>query len=91
MNKFMVWQDGYYMTQMLESRVERLGTLTDRDYLITRHGLKGQQKVTRDLDGEDPSPIDADVFFHSTFAATSGVYDSTKTKNKQKGCMGNHG
>ncbi len=61
LNTFMVWQDGYYMTQMLESRVERLGTLTDRDYLITRHGLRGQQKVTRDLDGEDPTPLDMDI------------------------------
>ncbi len=60
-DKFMVWQDGYYMTQMLESRVERLGTLTDRDYLITRHGVRNQQKVTRDLDGEDPSPLDMDI------------------------------
>ena len=61
MDKFMVWQDGYFMSQLLEGRLARYGRLTDRDYLITRHGMKNTRKVTRDLDAMEPSVIPPDI------------------------------
>ena len=60
--QFKVWQDGYFMREKLDTRIKRYGTLTDRDYLVTRHGVRDQQKVTRDLEPMDPpTALSADL------------------------------
>ena len=43
LNKFMIWQDGFRARQSLEARLDRNGSLTDRDYERTRFGAKGGQ------------------------------------------------
>ncbi len=63
--KFMVWQDGFFMSQKIEGRISRYDTLTDRDYTITRHGMRGTQKVQRDLETEEPSAISAEILAES--------------------------
>ena len=61
-NKFMIWQDGYYSSQALGTRVSRYGTLTDRDYERTRYGVRGAQgKISYELEGLDAAPIDSEI------------------------------
>jgi len=64
-DKFMVWQDGYFMTQALEDRISRYGSLTDRDYRVTRHGVRGTTKVIRELEALDPSEMDPEILEES--------------------------
>ena len=59
--RFEVWQDGFYSSQALETRIERFGTITDRDYERTRRGAKGNQKTTYELEYLDPSPIEDSI------------------------------
>lgn len=60
-NKFMVWQDGFFSSQMLEGRIQRYGTLTDRDYERTRRGARGQTQVKYELDSLDPTELSPEV------------------------------
>ena len=55
--KPMVWQDGYFMSQALGSRIERFDSLTDRDYRVTRSGVRNSQQVRRELEHMEPSPL----------------------------------
>ena len=55
--KFMIWQDGYYSSQALEGRIEQYGSLTDRDYMRIRRGARGSQQVRYELERLDPEPI----------------------------------
>ena len=75
MNRFMVWQDGYFMKEQIKGRIERYGSLTDRDYLITRHGIRNTTKVTRDLESwGDESKIPPEVLEASrNLPALSGI------------------
>lgn len=59
--KFMVFSDGFYMWQKLEGKIDMYGTLTDRDYLVIRHGARRSGKVTKDLEGLKESELDADL------------------------------
>lgn len=61
LNKFMVWQDGFFSYQSLEGRIARYGNMTDRDYERTRRGARGSQQVKYELDALDPSPIDPQI------------------------------
>ena len=53
----MVWQDGYFMSQALGTRIERFGTLTDRDYRVARSGQRNSQQVRRELEHMEPAPL----------------------------------
>ena len=55
--KFMVWQDGYYSSRALEGRIEQYGSLTDRDYMRIRRGARGNQQVQYELERLEPEPI----------------------------------
>lgn len=57
-NEFVVWQDGFYMARKMLGKIEEYGTLMDRDYVITRYGAKGTQKITRELDAATVSDIE---------------------------------
>ena len=48
-NAFQVWQDGYYMEQLLDVMIDSYDTLLDRDYMVRRHGVRKSNKVTRSL------------------------------------------
>ena len=54
---YRLWMDGFYMTQTLNLRINSYGVLTDRDYQLTRSGIKGSQKVTKDLSALKESPM----------------------------------
>ena len=56
-NQFMVWQDGYYSRQELNTRSERNGSLTDRDYERTRQGARGYKQSKYILEALEISPI----------------------------------
>ncbi len=60
-NDFAIWQDGFYMKQKVEGKAAQYGTLADRDYIVTRHGVRGTNQVTRDLEAIKAAPIPMDV------------------------------
>ena len=60
-NKFMIWQDGYYSQQALESRIDFFDSITDRNYRRIRRGAPGDRKATYELINGDPSDIPADI------------------------------
>ena len=55
--KFMIWQDGFFSAQALEGRIMRYQSITDRDYERIRHGGRGNPQVRYELEGGDTSPI----------------------------------
>lgn len=57
-NAFQVWQDGYYMEQLLRAKIDEHATLLDRDYLVRRHGVRRSNKVTRSLTELNPNLIE---------------------------------
>ena len=61
LNKFMVWQDGFYAKQQLETKAQRLGTITDRDYERIRHGGKQAATLRFDLEHLDPSVMEEHI------------------------------
>ncbi len=58
---YQLWQDGFYMMQKILGKCTQYGTMSDRDYLITRLGKRGDQKVTRELEPIKPSAINSDT------------------------------
>ena len=56
-NEFMVWQDGFHSSEALKARIQRLGSITDRDYERIRHGVRRATNVTYELIPGEPSPV----------------------------------
>ena len=56
-NKYMIWQDGFFSFQALGGKLQRYETLNDRDYERIRHGVRGTQAVRYDLESLDPNPM----------------------------------
>ncbi len=54
---FQVWQDGYYMQQFVDEKIDAYETLVDRDYMVRRYGVKKSNKVTRSLTESQPKDI----------------------------------
>ncbi len=54
---FQVWQDGYYMQQFVDEKIDSYHTLVDRDYMVRRYGVKKSNKVTRSLTESQPKSI----------------------------------
>ena len=78
MNKFMVWQDGFYSSQSLKGRLQIYGSITDRDYIRTRRGVRKSQQVRYELDGLDPTPMSPEIFERSkSLPDLMGVADGT--------------
>ena len=61
MNRFVIWQDGFYSSQALEGRLQRYGSITDRDYMRVRRGARRSQQVRYELDGLEVSSIRPDI------------------------------
>ena len=60
-NRYVIWQDNYFAQQQLEGRLSRYGNINDRDYDRTRRGVKGDTQVRYELEGLEPSVMDAKV------------------------------
>ena len=56
-NEFKVWRGGFAPIQSLESKLERNGNITDRDYEWIRHGARGDQQTRYELESCDPAAI----------------------------------
>ena len=60
-DKFMVWQGGFYDFQDLQSKLEMYGTLTDRDYRRIRRGARGDMQVSYAMEYMDPKSIREEI------------------------------
>ncbi len=60
-DKFCLWQDGYYMLELLKSKIGQFGTLCDRDYMVIRHGVRKNQNTQRELEAQPPTPMPAEM------------------------------
>jgi hypothetical protein len=56
-NQYCIWQDGFFMRELLKGKAERFGRITDRDYLVTRHGVRGSQQTQRVLEDLQEAPL----------------------------------
>ena len=60
-NRFRIWQGGFYDFQALEGRVARYGALTDRDYERIRRGAKGDTRTKYELEGQESTSMDMTI------------------------------
>ena len=60
-NKYCLWQDGYYMLELLKTKIGQFGTLCDRDYEVIRHGVRRSQQTQRELIAHDPVPMPEEI------------------------------
>ena len=96
-NAFKVWRGGWGAIQSLESKLERYGNITDRDYEWIRNGAKGDQQTRYELETGDPSPIpdyiikeaaslpDLEKIAIGEITTMDGSEDAEATKSEDKG------
>lgn len=60
-NQYCIWQDGWFMLQLIQGKVQRFGVLCDRDYMVTRHGIRRAPSTQRVLDDMAPSPMSDEI------------------------------
>jgi hypothetical protein len=60
-NQYCIWQDGYFMLQLVQGKVARFGVLCDRDYMVTRHGVARSSSTRRVLDDMAPTPMAQEI------------------------------
>ncbi len=56
-NQYRIWQDGYYMLEQIQGKAARFGPLCDRDYTVTRHGVRRSPQTQRILEEQSPTAL----------------------------------
>ncbi len=82
--KYCIWKDGFYMRQTLEAKIGRFGTLCDRDYIVTRIGVRGSQSTRRTLEDMEESPMTAEIKEGCQSLPTLADYATRKARTYTK-------
>ena len=82
-NKYCIWQDGYFMLELLKGKIGQFGTLCDRDYIVIRHGVRKNQNTQRELEAQERSPMSPEIMEGS--AELPSLYDVALGKTRKYG------